>query len=376
MFLAEKPTSLNYQYTRGDLSETWYYGDYLRKVKSWEENLVYKMEKHNHLFANFDTFLNEAVRTKFPEYKVGDEVLLLGYHEFQYSTKVPVTKWETYSKYATYSETGAMGKIVIVDTEKKEYVIEFTGGILRTVYRGNRGGYGSNSTADKNSPLIYLRVKQIDISTEGLPEIQKLLKANQFLSGEKVTVKISAEKSVTRKLVGVSLTKTLENKKLTYLIDGVSGTVPGNLIEKEIDISDEVAQELLAEEIAKVLGTKMEETRGSGLSRDFVYEIAKLEGKSLITGELFFKNNNEREKFIVDLQKFIDKSLNKNLQKIMCDGESSEVKVIGISSGMSSWYRGKISAQKVIQAARNIGINVKDFLEKKRGAITGKKFGI
>ena len=328
------------------------------------------------MIKKFESFINEAARPKFPIYKVGDEVLLLGYHEFQYSTKVPVIKWETYNKYATYSETGAMGKIVIVDTEKKEYVIEFTGGILKTVYRGRRGGSGSNRTADKNLPLIYLRVKQIDISTEGLPEIQKLLKANQFSSNEKVTVKVSGEKSVTRNIIGVSLTKTLENKKLTYLIDGVSGTVPVNLIEKEIDISDVVTQDLLAEEIAKVLGTKVEETSGTGLNREFIFEIAKLEGKSLVTGDLFFKNENEREKFVADLQKFIDKSLDKNLQKIMRDGESSEVKVIGISSGMGRWYRGKISAQKVIQAARNIGINVKEFLEKKRGAIAGKKYGL
>ncbi len=331
---------------------------------------------------DFEAFLNEAARPKFPVYKVGDEVLLLGYHEFQYSTKVPVIKWETYNKYATYSETGAMGKIVVVDAEKKEYVIEFTGGILKTVYRGRRGGSGSNfyqgntRTADKNLPLIYLRVKQIDISTEGLSEIQKLLKANQFSSNEKVTVKVSGEKSVTRNIIGVSLAKTLENKKLTYLIDGVSGTVPINLIEKEIDISDEVAQDLLAEEIAKVLGTKVEETSGTGLNREFIYEIAKLEGKSLVTGNLFFKNENEREKFVADLQKFIDKSLDKNLQKIMYNGESSEVKVIGISSSMGRWHRGKISAQKVIQAARNIGINVKEFLEKKKGTITGKKYGL
>jgi hypothetical protein len=60
----------------------------------------------------------------------------------------------------------------------------------------------------------------------------------------------------------------------------------------------------------------------------------------------------------------------------MYNGESSEVKVIGISSSMGRWHRGKISAQKVIQAARNIGINVKEFLEKKKGTITGKKYGL
>ena len=35
MLLPEKPTSLNYSYAKGDLSETWYYGDYLRKVATY-----------------------------------------------------------------------------------------------------------------------------------------------------------------------------------------------------------------------------------------------------------------------------------------------------------------------------------------------------
>ena len=49
----------------------------------------------------------------------------------------------------------------------------------------------------------------------------------------------------------------------------------------------------LAEEIAKVLGTKMEDIKGTGLNREFIYEIARLEGKSLISGDLFFKNDNK-----------------------------------------------------------------------------------
>jgi hypothetical protein len=43
---------------------------------------------------------------------------------------------------------------------------------------------------------------------------------------------------------------------------------------------------------------------------------------------------------------------------------------------MSSWYKAKITAQKIVQAARNIGIDVAEFLEKKRGVITGKKYGL
>jgi hypothetical protein len=332
------------------------------------------------MIKKFDTFLNEAARAKFPEYKVGDEVLMLAYHEFQYSGRIPVAKWETYNKYSTSRDAGAMGKIVEVDMVKKEYVVEFTAGILKTVYRGRSSG-GSYVTpgkdiTDRERSKIYLRVKQADITTEGLQEIQKLLKDDSLRTGEKVSVKISNDKSVTRSVVGVSLSKTIENKKLTYSIEGVSNTVPIDLIEKEIDVNDQNTQELIAEEIAKVLGTKMIDKSGSGLNTEFVYEVAFLEGSKMINGHLFFKDDNAREKFVQDLQKFIDSKLDKNLQKVMLKGESSEVKVLGIGNSMSSWYKAKITAQKIVQAARNIGIDVTEFLEKKRGVITGKKYGL
>jgi hypothetical protein len=338
------------------------------------------MEKLNHklgIFVNFDTFLNEAARTKFPAYKVGDLVIISKYHEFQWKTNLSSKSWETYTKYVTSSSGGMIGKIAAIDNEKKEYAVEFIAGVLRQDYRGNRRSTPSyiipNGTS---SNLAYLRVKQNQLETEGIDIIQKLLKDDPYTPSEKVSVKISGEKSVTRRLIGVSIAKSIENKKLTYLIDGVSGEIESKYIEKEISIEDETSIDILAEEIAKVLKTKYIDTTGTSSNKEYVFDIAKVEGKELIQGTLYFKNDSERDQFCDDLQKFIDKKLDKNFQKVMNRGESSDVKVIKIGASMRSWHKGTIYATKIVQAAKNLGINVKEFLEKSRGKITGKKFGL
>jgi hypothetical protein len=324
------------------------------------------------MIKKFDTFLNEAVRIKFPEYNVGDLVIIGTYHEFQWKTNLTSKSWETYSKYATSSTLGVLGKIAAIDTEKKEYAVEFVSGVLQVVYRGRSSNTSYAVPDGKSRTLAYLRVKQNQLTTEGVNEIQKLLKNNEYVYDEKVSVKISGQKSVTRNLVGVSITKSIENKSLTYLINGVSGAVESKYIEKEIDLDDETARDILAEEIAKVLDTKYLEMKGS----EYVFEVAKMEGKDLIKGIMYFKDDAERDRFCDDLQKFIDKRLDKNFQKVMNGGEASDVSVTKIGASMGNWYKGVIRKEKILQAARNLGINIKEFLEKKRGVITGKKYGL
>lgn len=321
------------------------------------------------MIKKFDSFLNEAARTKFPEYKIGDMVIIGSYHEFLWKTDLS-RNWESYSKYATSSSLGALCKVAAIDTEKKEYAVELVDGILQTVYRGRRGG-GSYVTSE-GGRLVYLKAKQNQLTTEGIDIIQKLLKDNEYNPDEKVSVRISGEKSVSRKLEGVSIMKSIENKKLTYLVNGVSGTVEGKYIEKEVNVDDETSRDILAEEIAKILNTKKVEQRGN----EYVYEVAKVDGKELIQGILFFKDDAERDKFADELQKFIDKRLDKNFQKVMNNGESSDVKVIKMGPGTYSWQKGTIKVDKIVQAAKNLGINVKEFLEKSRGRISGKKFGL
>jgi hypothetical protein len=329
------------------------------------------------MIENFDTFLNEAARTKFPEYKVGDLVIISKYHEFQWKTNLTSKSWETYSKYAISSSLGMIGKIAAIDNEKKEYAVEFIAGLLQNVYRGRRTSTPSYTIPDgTRSNLAYLRVKQNQLETEGVDIIQKLLKDDPYTPNEKVSVRISGEKSVTRKLIGVSIAKSIENKKLTYLIEGVSGTVESKYIQKEILIEDETSKDILAEEIAKILKTKYIDITGTGENKEYVFDIGKVDGKELIQGTLYFKNDSERDQFCDDLQKFIDKKLDKNFQKVMNRGESSEVKVIKIGSSMSRWHKGTIYANKIVQAAKNLGINVKEFLEKKKGNIAGRKFGL
>jgi hypothetical protein len=323
------------------------------------------------MIKKFNSFLNEAARSKFPEYAVGDLVIIGKYHEFQWKSNLASKSWETYSKYATSSSLGMIGKIAAIDTEKKEYAVEFVSGVLQSVYRGR----SSSTTAvpdGKYAKLAYLRVKQNQLATEGLTEIQKLLKDDTYEPGEMVSVRLNGEKSVTRKLEGVSIMKSIENKELTYLIKDVTGTVKSSNIESEIDIKDDIAASLLAEFVAKTLGTTLEKEE----STDFVFSVSKLEGKDLVKGNLYFKDDSTRDKFCEDLQKFIEKKLDKNFQKVMNGGESSEVFVTKIGASMYSWYKGTIKKNKIVQAARNLGINVKEFLEKNRGRVTGKKFGL
>jgi len=327
-------------------------------------------------YREFGSLINEA-RSKFPAFKVGDFAIIGRdeHQEFAYKNNLS-RKWETYAKYGTYRSQGVLCKIVEVNLEKKEYVAEFVDGIVKTVYRGGRSGGGYSVPNGTNRNLAYLRVRENQLSSEGVSEIQELLKKNEYRTGEKVSVKVSGEKSVTREIQGVAIAKSIENKELTYVISGISNEVKASLIEKEIEIDTPEAKELLAEEIAKTLKTKVNKITGSGSNEEFVFDIYKLEGKNLIDGFLYFESEESRAKFCEELKKFIDKRLNKNLQKVMKQGEASSVKVVNISPSMSSWYRGSIKADKIVQAARNLGIDVKAFLEKKRGQITGKKFNI
>jgi hypothetical protein len=332
------------------------------------------------IFKNYTEFgsINEGARSKFPAFKAGD-FAIIGRDEYQeFAHKNNLSRnWETYSKYGTSRSQGVLCKIVEVNLEKKEYVAEFVDGIVKTVYRGRSSGSGYYLVPNgSNRNLSYLRVRQNQLTSEGVSEIQELLKKNEYQPGEKVSVKVSREKSVTREIQGVAIAKSIENKELTYVISGISNEVKASLIEKEIEIDTPEAKELLAEEIARTLKTKVDKISGTGLNQEFIFDIHKLEGKSLINGIMFFESEESRTKFCEDLKKFIDKRLDSNLQKVMNGGEASTVEVINISSSMSRWYRGSITADKIVQAARNLGINVKAFLEKKRGQIAGRKFNI
>ena len=325
------------------------------------------------MISNYRDFLNEAARSKFPSYKVGDFVLTNGWVEFGWKSNL-TSSWDTYTRYIADSVAGALCKIVEVNLEKKEYVLEFAGGILRSEYiRNSRGRSYSSEIGFDPSRKIYLRLKkESEVTTEGLAEAQKILQSLEYKPGDEVSVKISNEKTVTRKLIGVAIKASLESGKISYLISSIIGSVESSRIEKEVNLDSEEARNVLAEEIAKVLGTKIIEKTNS----EFIYDIAKVEGKELITGVLYFNGDAAREKFQSDLQKFIDSKLDENLQKIMYKGESSQVKVKEVSSTMGRWYKADIPVNKIIQAARNIGINIKEFLEKKRGKITGDKYGL
>ena len=317
------------------------------------------------MINNFDNFINEAARAKFPAYKEGDEALILGFHEMRVSwNNYPNIRWSTYDKYVCYENFGAVVKILKVDLEKKEYIVEGVTGVLtESPIRGRSG------SKPKSPSKAILKVKQSMLSTEQLAEAKEFLDDRIFADNEEVSVELTG-KSMSRKIVGIALGKTLETRKIHYLVKDVAGVVPEEKISKEVKV-DENAIQLLAEEIAKVLDVKMEKDDSK-----FIYDVSNAEGNELIKGKIYFKSTSEREKFESEMEKFLEKWMNKDFQKIMNNGEVSTVSVKKHGNSSYSWNKGELKQDKVVQAARNIGINVEEFLEKKKGSISARKFGL
>ena len=316
---------------------------------------------------DYREFINEA-RIKFPAYHVGDVLIIGGHHIGSYVefSKASLISSQRSSIYATYTSQGVLCKITEIDLQKKEYKVEYIDGIAKEVYRGRHKENYLNPNFK-----TYLKVKQNQLTEKGVSEIQELLKKKEFNAGELVSVKISQDRYVTREIIGLSISESIQNRELTYAIKDVTYYVKSSLIEKDVNIGMQEAEELLAKEIAKVLDTKLVDEN----DLYFSFDIYRLIGSEIIEGSLFFRTAEERTKFCKDLQTLIDDRLDANLQKVMNDGELSSVKVRDIAAG-NKYYMGKITPKKIVQAAKNLGINIKEFLEKKRGQITGKRFNI
>lgn len=67
MLLPEKPTNLNYHYSKGDLTETWYYGDFLNKVT----HLFKDSEEKDKLQSEISNVQN----TEWPSIEIYDKAL-------------------------------------------------------------------------------------------------------------------------------------------------------------------------------------------------------------------------------------------------------------------------------------------------------------
>lgn len=323
------------------------------------------------MIFDFSSFLNEAAGKRFPAYKVGDHVIIKtdGYATFITKRELS-SKWDKFWKVIFYKDSGVYGKIAEIDEEKKEYTVEAIDGVVETSTGSSRH---SNTTPSKagDSWMKYIKVKQKDLTTEGVKEIEKFIKEAKYKAGNSVAFETNGKIAI-RKVVGLQIMKSLENNEPTYKLEGLATPFKETDLEEETDL-DKDSQNAVADEIAKTLGIKIEETN----HREFSFSCIKMEGEKLITGKLYFKDVESRNTFLEDLKKFVESNLNKDLQKIMNEGEPAHVSVKTPTTGpIYSWERGSVKREKVVQAAKNIGIKVKEFLHSKRGTLSGKKFGI
>lgn len=325
------------------------------------------------MINNFDIFLNEAKR--FPNYKVGDYVIIKDYHEFKFKRGKDHV-WDNYEKLINYADLGCLLKIADIDNEKKMYICEFVEGVIRisykrgSSYRAKERYISPNERNTHDNTPYYLAIKEKEFTTEGVDTILRLLKGHELIkSRDKVSVS-GTEKSLTREMIGVAVSKSISSNKLHYRIDGISNSVSEDSIEIEHTM-DDTAIELLAKEISSKLNVDIEEVENNR----FIYDVYEVNLNGITNGKIYFRSADDRKEFFEKFQKFLEENSDKQLQKVMKEGEESKLSVKA-ETGTGRWYMANIPKEKIAQAARTIGINVKEFLDRKKGTIAGRKYGL
>jgi len=309
------------------------------------------------MLENFTEWLNESEPKKPPLYKVGQKVIVSG-------TEIPV---DVYGKFKKGSSDGVYGEIKSVEGKggKWHYMINPLAGYVR-VYTSSRGPSSAFTNREIKAPQNLLQTTDVE-------KIEKILKSAKYKAEDNVSVSAKLKSTGDKinfvdKIKGINVKKSLEENTPCYIFYSSTLTVPESKIEDDITV-DETKEMIIAEEIAKILETTILEDSYSQYAIEFDIKSYNLDD---VKGTLFFKNDEEVEKFISDLNNLFKKYTRKELQLSMDGGNPTMPQV----PDKSSWKKGRIERKKLKDVAKNLGINLKELFDKNRGKISGQKFGI
>jgi hypothetical protein len=323
------------------------------------------------MFDNFQQFNEAAGQPKKPaSFHVGD---LVKTTEFYYGSN---RRGETF--YASYG--GAILEIesVAVKSGKWYYECKIVNGLLM------KNEKRSASTPTKNSNWYKIVGFDKDFTKEGVDEFLKIAQEAKFQSGDEVDipektrlVKLKSEENVpnksvikhtSNKIFSLSVDYTLQEGEPCYYIDKL-GIIKESDINLKQSLSPE-AIEALAKEIAKELKT---ETKLDSNKFQFGYQefTIKMESNysSLITGG-FNINRENSLKFQEDMKKLINKYATPESQKAFGKAVKFEAKL------SDDRYDASINQEEIVNAARNLKIDIDQVLHDKRGKINMRKFGV
>ena len=325
------------------------------------------------MFDNFQQF-NEAVAAqpkKTAAFHVGDLVKTAGYH---YGSD---RRGETFYAY----RGGAILEIERVDVKsgKWHYTCKIVNGFLMK----------NNKFAANKPTTNYYKIVGFDkdFTKEGVDEFLKISKEAKFQAGDEVDIPektklvklkddTSPDKSVVKhishKIFSLAVYHTIQEGEPCYYIDNL-GVIKESDINSKQNLSDG-AIEALAKEIAKELKT---ETRINSNENQSGYQFGyqtftiKMESNysSLITGG-FNINKENSLKFQEEMKKLINKYVTSESQKVF-------EKTVKFDAKLSDdRYDASINQKEIVNAARNLKINIDQVLHDKRGKINMKKFGV
>ena len=328
------------------------------------------------MFNNFDDFLNEG--KKYPDFAVGDIVKTVSY-EYDYGSSM-------------YKATNVICGAILIITEinqksgKNYYTAKIEYGGFRNYQKRSRN-YGSYSDyALKSTGNIYGFAK--DFTKDGVDEFLKILKKHdpKFKVGDEISVAKGAErfdknknpsyttppyqKITTKKVKAIAVDQTINHGEICYILSDDTYAVPEKYLSSETEVNDDQITEL-SEEIGRILGAKIHKTN----SNEIKYEIQSLDETSFIAkGKIYFRTAEDKQSFAKEFIKLAKKYVDPEMKKVF--SRSASAGILDMSKPVSEWSYPELSKDKVVEAAKNLGINVPEFLEKRKGNIAGKDYGI
>ena len=329
-------------------------------------------------FKAFDDFLNEAdvVTPKKPaKFSVGDLVEPVG-------TYFRIING--YGRDKAYNGCGGMIiKITKVEPKSGKWFYEGTieyGGYTR--YSSGRSGYNSHLNISGTIGEF-----EKNFSSENVDKFLEIVKSPKFELKHQITIpqgvtvlpdkprendKVTkTTQSLTTTIRCIAVNQTIATGEVCYAVDawGVSGrSIKESNIEQELEV-DQSAKEIIAEEIANVLGVKMEpDNYHDDGNPNFKFFTTSLDEP--IKGKMYFKDFESANAFLDDLKSLVEKHLDKNLIQFGKPTVKSKL------THQNEYDYTSVTNDKLLQLARNIGIDVKDFIKKSSAKAFAKKHNI
>ena len=244
----------------------------------------------------------------------------------------------------------------------------------------------SSSTPTTNTTYYRIVGFDKDFTKEGVDEFLKIAKEAKFQAGDEVDipektklVKLKSEenvpdksvvKHISHKIFSLAVDYTLQEGEPCYYIDKLGIIKESNISSKQ-NLSEE-SIEAVAQEIANKLKTKIKLDPDSDKIQFGYQEFTiKMESNysSLITGG-FNINKENSLKFQEEMKKLINKYATPESQKAFGKAIKFDAKL------SEDRYDASIKRADIVNAARNLNVDIDQVLHDKRGKINMRKFGV